>query len=88
MNFKGFTYQGWEDYEDDNIKIFHDVQTPEGKVISMPFSPYFTMTQKAFEQWILIGCPTESRQVTRPDGGVTYCNWTPEYLQERFNQVF
>jgi hypothetical protein len=88
MNFKGYSYEGWKDYEEDNIKIFHDVRTPEGKTISMPFSPYCSITQKMFEQWILIGTPTAQKCIERANGVKIYSNWTEQDLKEAFNQRF
>ena len=88
MNFKGYSYEGWKDYEEDNIKIFHDVKTPEGNTISMPFSPYCSITQKMFEQWILIGAPTHQKCIEHKDGTKFYCNWSNQDLQEAFNQRF
>lgn len=49
MKYKGFEYTPWEDIEDDNIKIMHDVITPTGKTISLRWSPYSTPSQQQFE---------------------------------------
>lgn len=87
ISFKGFVYQGWEDYEEDNVKIFHDVLTPAGKTISMPFSPYTRMNQQMFEKWVLIGCPTESKK-TLVGTTTIHSNWTAKDLQEAFNRQF
>ena len=55
--YKGYKYQPEEDIEPDNIKIFHDVITPEGERISLGFSPYSVPTKESFEKWIDLGCP-------------------------------
>jgi hypothetical protein len=57
MEYKGYRYWEEEDREEDCIKIFHWVETPEGKTIHMDWSPYSNPSQKAFELWIDLGCP-------------------------------
>lgn len=65
MNLEGFyiyEHQGhryWqeEDIEEDNIKIFHMVKTPEGKTIHMDYSPYSTPSLWFFKEWIRLGYP-------------------------------
>ena len=56
-NYKGFIYQPWVDIEPDNMKIFHDVVTPEGKTVDFDWSPYSTPTAEQFALWIDLGCP-------------------------------
>lgn len=57
MEYKGFTYSQEKDYEPDNIKIFHSVKTPDGRVVSMDWSSYSTPTQNDFELFIDLGLP-------------------------------
>jgi len=58
IQYKGYKYDDYVDREDDNIKIFHDCISPEGKTrVSMDYSPYFHMTQEAFELFIDCGRP-------------------------------
>jgi hypothetical protein len=56
-SYKGFVYQPWVEYDSDNMKIFHDVVTPEGKTIDFDWSPYSTPTAEQFSLWIDLGCP-------------------------------
>lgn len=59
----GFTYKGYVyghdlDIEpEENCKIFHEIKTPEGKTITMDWSPYSTPTERQFKMWIDLGCP-------------------------------
>lgn len=57
MKYKGFTYSQELDYEPDNVKIFHSVTTPDGRVINMDWSSYSTPTQNDFELFIDLGLP-------------------------------
>jgi hypothetical protein len=57
MKYKGYTYFQELDYEPDNIKIFHEVKTPDGRVLSMDWSSYSTPTQNDFELYIDLGLP-------------------------------
>ena len=54
MNYKGFTYEPWDDIEPDNRKIFHDIHY-EGVEVKSPdwfsnISPYRHATRSEFEQ--------------------------------------
>lgn len=60
FNYKGFRYTPWEDVEEDNIKIFHELTYSNGKKISIPWSPYSTPTDDELKMWIDIGCPTHN----------------------------
>lgn len=55
--FRGYSYEGDVEEEEDNRKIFHHVRTPEGKMIYMDFSPYSSVSQADFELWIRLGLP-------------------------------
>lgn len=55
--YKGFQYVPWDDVEPDNIKIWHDVITPEDATITVDWSPYMTMSRRDFERWIDFGMP-------------------------------
>ena len=58
MNYKGFTYSQELDIEPNEVaKIFHEVKTPDGRVLSMDWSSYSTPTQNDFELWIDLGLP-------------------------------
>lgn len=58
FKYKGYEYQPYEDIEEDNRKIFHDVITPSGETIHIDFSPYHDPTLDEFKLWVDIGCPT------------------------------
>ncbi len=57
--YKGHTYQGYEEveFDGDNCKIYHDVKTPDGKLVHMDFTPYDFPTEKEFQMWIDMGKP-------------------------------
>jgi len=56
--YKGFKYQPVHDEEPgENIKIFHDVVTPDGKTIQFSISPYVEPTEELFQKWIDVGQP-------------------------------
>lgn len=55
--YNGYRHQFEVDREDDNIKIFHSVITPEGKEVSMDWSPYYMPTDEEFQMWVDLGCP-------------------------------
>ena len=55
--YKGYVYEPWEDVEPDNVKIFHDFRTPDGKRISMDWSPYKVPTPEDIKTWIELGMP-------------------------------
>ena len=87
ISFQGFTYTGWEDREEDNVKIFHDVLTPSGKTISMPLSPYCKVTQSHFEKWVLLNCPQERKIITHSNGNTISCNWNLQDIEEAFSKA-
>lgn len=86
-SYKGFTYQPYEDVEDDNIKIFHDVKTPSGTTIMIPLSPYCKPTEKHFQKWVEAGCPTEPKTIER-NGFKTICNWDLKDIDYAYSQKF
>ena len=56
--YKGFTYSQSLDIEPYEVtKIFHEVKTPDGRVIYMDWSSYSTPTKNDFELWIELGLP-------------------------------
>lgn len=59
---RGFTYSNWKDYEEDNIKIFHEVHDRNNKyVCSFPYSPYGVPTPGVFCRWIDAGMPSREK---------------------------
>jgi len=58
MEYKGFTYSQELDIEPEEcVKIFHEVKTPDGRVVHMDWSSYSTPTQNDFELYIDLGLP-------------------------------
>jgi hypothetical protein len=55
--YKGFKYKPEDDYEEDNIKRFHDVINPDGTRSRVPCSPYCHLTETNFRRWVDLGCP-------------------------------
>jgi hypothetical protein len=55
---RGYSYSNWKDYEDDNVKIFHEVYDDDKYVCSFPYSPYGVPTQGLFARWIDAGMPS------------------------------
>lgn len=68
MKYKGFTYSQELDYEPDNIKIFHEVKTPDGHTVSMDWSPYSTPSQNDFELYVDLGLPDRMHPSLDYDG--------------------
>lgn len=61
--YKGYRYEPWDDVEPGEcIKIWHEVVTPDGKRISMDWSPYYTPEMSDFQLWIDLGCPNRYDQ--------------------------
>ena len=85
MEYKGYEYGYWDDVEEDNIKRFHEVKTPEGKSISMPIGPYQrSVSQQTFERWIDMGMPTrqEIGGHYQDDHDKYYEKWVTEQLED------
>jgi hypothetical protein len=57
FEYKGFKYVPWDDYEDDNIKRFHDVVAPDGSNLHIDLSPYERLNERNFQKWIDLGMP-------------------------------
>jgi hypothetical protein len=73
MKYKGFTYSQELDYEPDNVKIFHEVKTPEGKIIHMDWSSYSTPTQNDFELYVDLGLPDRMHPALHHEGRRVFC---------------
>lgn len=56
-NYRGFKMIEEVDYEEDNIKRFHFVTTPDGRKVIMDWSSYSTPTEKNFQLWVDLGMP-------------------------------
>jgi hypothetical protein len=73
MEYKGHIYQPYTETEYDgdgrpeNVKIWHEVQRPDGSTVSMDWSPYDTPTLPDFCLWIDLGLP--DRFTLRNAGG-------------------
>ena len=60
--YKGYKYEPWTEYEEDNMKTFHDVIGPNGEHLCLPLSPYATISNHYFKLWVDAGCPYPSNQ--------------------------
>ena len=50
--YEKYSYEPWEDREPDNIKIWHEIHTPDGETISGPWGPYHHPSFKEFKNYI------------------------------------
>ena len=48
----GYKYKPWDDSDRDAIKTMHEIETPDGKMIRGPWSPYKTPTVGEFHEFI------------------------------------
>lgn len=55
------TYTVERDEIDNNRKVFHRVERPDGRTTSIPFTPYETMTLASFTTYVEMGAPESSR---------------------------
>ena len=87
MEYKGYTYGYWDDIEEDNIKRFHEVTTPEGKTLSMPIGPYQRkVSMETFSRWIDMGMPSRKEIGGHYDDDHKkyYDKWIQKQLEETF----
>ena len=60
--YKGYIYRPEDDFEDDNIKRFHNVLFKIKNVYmyvdSVPLSPYEVCDEQTFQRWIEMGRPS------------------------------
>lgn len=93
--YKGYSYEPWDDREDDNIKIFHDVyawsgpdfQTIKVSSRSMPLSPYSKPSEKIFQMWIDCGQPNSKEMGLNGNASCTdiekyYQRWLDDRIDE------
>lgn len=72
LEYNGYVLTPYEDVEpEENIKIIHDVRTPDGKEVVMDWSPYSMPTQEEFALWVELGMPfrTDLRDAGGPLDG-------------------
>ena len=76
MNGYSYTYEF--DKDDDVIKTFHFVITPQGKQQPINWSPYEEMTNEDFKLWIYLGMPKNPLKGNnfRHDTLIEYLNHT------------
>lgn len=55
--YKGQECEIVEDFEPDNVKIFHFVKTPEKKSYMACISPYNSFSRDLVNKWIDLGYP-------------------------------
>lgn len=87
FEYKGYVYGYWHDVEEDNIKCFHEVKTPEGETISMPVGPYGGVNETMFQRWIEMGMPTRKDIGGHylPDHDAYYNKWVTEQLEKELD---
>jgi hypothetical protein len=78
FEYKGHVFSTWKERMSDNVKIYHEIKTPEGKVEHMPWSPYDMPTVSEVKMFIDLGCPR----------GAQTGNFTPELLLEAYKTKF
>lgn len=90
--YKGYYYNPWKEYEEDNVKIFHDVSidTTEGVRIaskSLPLSPYYHAGFTLFKNWIDMGQPSREQLGGhhREDHERYYQKWVSEQLEKELD---
>lgn len=57
FHHRGYCMWHTEDVEEDNIKLWHHVLTPDNTLTYVDWSPYSTMTEQDFQMWIDLGMP-------------------------------
>lgn len=50
--YKGFRYEWWDEFDDGNMKRWHDCVSPEGERLPINWSPYRHGSQEEFEAWV------------------------------------
>ena len=56
-SLEGYSYEPYEDEDDDVRKIIHMVRLPSGKQVRVAFTPYARMTPRDLELWVRLGMP-------------------------------
>ena len=57
IEIMGHTYMPDEDREDDNVKIWHTIVTPQGKTVDADFTPYAYMDKEDLKLYIKLKYP-------------------------------
>src|SRR6056300_1235843 len=57
LEVMGHKYMPDEDREDDNVKIWHTIVTPQGKTVDADFTPYSYMDKEDLKLFIKLGYP-------------------------------
>jgi len=78
LTYKNFHYKPWQDFMEDNIKIFHQVNDD----IFIDWSPYRTLKKEDFELWIDLGMPNRDHEALQYEGKWVHCPLTSEDLQK------
>ena len=63
FEYKHLVYEPWDDYEEDNVKRFHDVVDARYGVqlCEVPLSPYEYLDFPTFKMWVDLGCPPREK---------------------------
>jgi hypothetical protein len=52
INNVTYSYHGWDDADDDVVKIWHDVKDRDGNIFNGPWSPYVVPTLDQFIEFV------------------------------------
>jgi hypothetical protein len=90
--YKNHYYRPWEEVEEDNRKLFHDVDIKDdnGVIISrthIPLSPYSHPSLQLFKNWIDMGRPTREQLggQQHADHEKYYQKWITLQLEKEFD---
>ena len=86
---RGYVYSNWKDYEDDTVKMFHDVHDADNMYIChFPYSPYSVPTPELFSRWIDAGMPTREMMGGhfREDHDKYYSRWLDTHIDRMLVQ--
>jgi hypothetical protein len=56
-NYRGWSYQPWDDVDTDCIKIWHDFIHEDGRSANCDFNPYEKMSPEDIRFWIDLDMP-------------------------------
>jgi len=87
----GYKYVPWDDREDDNTKIWHDIVRSDGTTFSIDWSPYSHMTVAQLERWVALGEPARIGYSPLSEQDLAFLEWlnenkNDETLNDKFRQ--
>jgi hypothetical protein len=89
----GYKYVPWDDREDDNTKIWHDIVRPDGTTTTVDWSPYSHMTMKQLERWVALGEPNRICGGPLNEADLSFLEWFEEnknsdVITDNFRQCY